>query len=351
MAGLDIATDRSTYKYNLIANRDFTVVYKISLRSLKESNPDIIKYLLPIYLNQTERMRLFLDKKKEIEMSDLFYHPKYKSKKKALTDHNETFKYAESVIEKIKNAVKPSYNEVKQEIKVLPKKEPGFYNKIKKFLMTKKRKLGTLHALEIFQNKTSLDKLKDYFTNDKSPEKTKNFTLNRLQKKNTLYLTQQNFMDLNLPLDFNTSSRGSKLSSKNLISFDNRKLSTGLQKKKLSKEVSFNEENSIKEFTLDSTLKSKNSTYQSRLSLKRSEILIEGDSNYDDRRNSTVDHLKEEKQFSDRLKINLKYKIDKPIRDTLNMWKKKNKSNIAYYDSGNFSMPLVTESFMNNTGQ
>jgi len=70
VAGLEVITGVKQYNYNLVCSKDHTIVYKISLKVLKECNRDIVEYIMPLLKQQVESLNTF--KQKYDSVSDHF---------------------------------------------------------------------------------------------------------------------------------------------------------------------------------------------------------------------------------------------------------------------------------------
>jgi CRP-like cAMP-binding protein len=62
IAGLEVITGVKEYSYNLVCSKDHTIVYKISLKVLKECNREIVEYLMPLFKQQMESLNNFKEK-------------------------------------------------------------------------------------------------------------------------------------------------------------------------------------------------------------------------------------------------------------------------------------------------
>jgi hypothetical protein len=63
IAGLEFVNGESTYKYNLICSRDYSVLVKISLKTLRDYfKRDLNKHIKPLYLDQEKIAEDFLNK-------------------------------------------------------------------------------------------------------------------------------------------------------------------------------------------------------------------------------------------------------------------------------------------------
>ncbi len=114
LGGLEVVTGAKQYSYNMVCSKDHTIVYKISLKVLKECNRDIVEYLMPLFKQQVESLKDFREKYENI--SDHF----------KLTQRNKfnNFKYTSLEVQRIEeqkeNEVKKMIEEVKY-IKKIPK--------------------------------------------------------------------------------------------------------------------------------------------------------------------------------------------------------------------------------------
>jgi hypothetical protein len=68
IAGLEFVNGEEKYKYNLVCNREFTVLVKISLKTLKDYvKKDLNKHLKPLYMDQERISNDFFDKYKQFK--------------------------------------------------------------------------------------------------------------------------------------------------------------------------------------------------------------------------------------------------------------------------------------------
>ena len=73
MAGLEIATGVTNFKYSLISNSNFTSVYKINLKSLDEHLKEFMLNILPLFIELEEKIHIQIDKIKYIDNSIIPY--------------------------------------------------------------------------------------------------------------------------------------------------------------------------------------------------------------------------------------------------------------------------------------